>query len=114
MSTRPRSAANSGKPAALVVPPAVFDRHVPAFDIAQFTEPFAESGHEFCDCFWWTRIKKSNHRQRRLLRARRERPRGRRAAECGKQLPPSDGDCHTPLPCEVRKSNDPTPRACCP
>src|SRR6516164_8310620 len=31
------------------------------------------------------------------LRTRRERPRGR-AAECGQQLPPSDGDCHTPLP----------------
>src|SRR5262249_3243176 len=28
--------------------------------------------------------------------------------------PPSDGDCHTPLPCEVRKGNDTTPRACCP
>src|SRR5215467_12891816 len=24
------------------------------------------------------------------------------AAECGQQFPPSDGDCHTPLPCEVR------------
>src|SRR5262249_11868200 len=31
--------------------------------------------------------------------ARRERPRGRRAAECSQQFPPSDGDCHTPLPC---------------
>src|SRR6516165_7710472 len=48
---------------------------------------------------------------RRLLRARRERPRGR-AAECDQQFPPSDGDCHTPLPCEVRKGNDTTPRAC--
>src|SRR5262249_43201803 len=56
-------------------------RHVPAFDIAQFTEAFAESGHEFCDCFWWTRIKKSNHRHRRLLRARREGPSRRCAAE---------------------------------
>src|SRR6516225_4194238 len=28
--------------------------------------------------------------------------------------PPSHGDCHTPLPCEVRKWNDTTPRACCP
>ena len=37
-----------------------------------------------------------------LLRPRRERPRCR-AAECGQQFPPSDGDCHTPLPCEVRK-----------
>src|SRR5262249_18051185 len=36
----------------------------------------------------------------RLLRARRERPRGRRAAECSQQFPPSDGDCHVPLPCE--------------
>src|SRR5262249_24701414 len=25
-----------------------------------------------------------------------------------------DGDCHTPLPCEVRKWNDTTSRACCP
>src|SRR5215469_5609753 len=49
-----------------------------------------------------------------LLRARRERPRGRRAAECSQQFPPSDGDCHTPLPREVRKGNDTTPRACCP
>src|SRR5262249_18359191 len=38
-----------------------------------------------------------------LLRARRERPRSRRTAECGQQFPPSDGDCHTPLPCEVRR-----------
>src|SRR6516164_8255798 len=44
--------------------------------------------------------------------ARRERPRGRRAAECGQQFPPSDGDCHTPLPREVRKGKDTTPRAC--
>jgi hypothetical protein len=26
----------------------------------------------------------------------------------------SDGDCHTPLPREVRRGNDSTPRACCP
>jgi hypothetical protein len=47
-----------------------------------------------------------------LLRARRERPRCRRADECDQQFPPSDGDCHTPLPCEVRERNDTTPRAC--
>src|SRR5215472_16996833 len=48
-----------------------------------------------------------------LLRARRERPGDRRrAAECGQQLPPSDGDCHAPLPCEVRKRNDTTPSPC--
>jgi len=58
------------------------------------------------------RIAKSDHRHRLLLRARRGRPSCRRAAECSQQLPPSDGDCHTPLPCEVRKGNDTTPRAC--
>src|SRR5262250_1414576 len=29
------------------------------------------------------------------------------------QFPPSDADCHTPLPCEVRRGKDTTPRACC-
>src|SRR5215813_7339191 len=47
------------------------------------------------------------------LRPRRERPR-HEAAERDQQFPPSDGDCHTPLPCEVRKCNDTTPRARCP
>jgi len=42
-----------------------------------------------------------------LLRARRERPRGRCTAECGQQFPPSDGECHTPLPCEVRTGTIP-------
>src|SRR6516225_2272040 len=46
-----------------------------------------------------------------LLRARRERPRGSRAAECSQQFPPSDGDCHAPsrarcvngtIPCHER------------
>src|SRR5262245_58174290 len=32
-----------------------------------------------------------------------QRPGRRRAAECSQQFPPSDGNCHTPLPCEVRK-----------
>jgi len=41
----------------------------------------------------------------------RERPR-RRTAERGQQLPPSDGDCHMPLPCKVRRGNDTTSRAC--
>ena len=47
------------------------------------------------------------------LRTRRERPGGSRAAERDQQFSPSDGDCHTPLPCEVRKRKDITPLACC-
>src|SRR5262249_10839430 len=49
-----------------------------------------------------------------LRRSVHTKKQGSRAAECGQQFPPSDGDCHTPLPCEVRKGNDTTPRACCP
>src|SRR5262249_45284188 len=48
-----------------------------------------------------------DHRHRLLLRARREWPRDNRAAERDQQLPPSDGNCHTPLPCEVRKGTIP-------
>src|SRR5262252_9349129 len=55
-------------------------------------------------------VEKANHRHG-WLAGRRERPRGGRAAECGQQFPPSDGDCHTPLPCEVRKGKDTTSRA---
>ena len=51
----------------------------------------------------------ANAEHLRLLRARRERPRSRPAAERDQQFPPSDGDCHTPLPREVRKWNDSTP-----
>src|SRR5262245_9980976 len=41
--------------------------------------------------------------------ARRERPRGGCAAEGSQQFSPSDGDCHTPLPREVRRGKDSTP-----
>src|SRR5262249_13827388 len=33
-------------------------------------------------------------------------------ATAAQQFLPSDGDCHTPLPCEVRKGNDTTPQEC--
>src|SRR5262245_19543798 len=56
----------------------------------------------------------AEYRHCRLLSARCNRPRCCRAAECDQQFPPSDGDCHTPLPREVRKGNDTTSRACCP
>src|SRR5262249_26866937 len=49
-------------------------------------------------------------RPTRRLCTRRERPRSRRAAECGQQFPPSDGDCHTLLPCEVRMERIPRPK----
>src|SRR5215813_13194413 len=47
-----------------------------------------------------------------LRRSVHTKKQGSRAAECGQQFLPSDGARHTPLPCEVRKGNDTTPRAC--
>src|SRR5262249_13403885 len=41
-----------------------------------------------------------------LRRSVQTKKQGSRAAECSQQFPPSDGACHTPLPCEVREGND--------
>ena len=67
----------------------VLHSHVLAFEITRFcTEPFKKrcglalgrTGRHTAD--------KADYRQRRLLRARRERPRGHRAAEQGEELAP--------------------------
>src|SRR6516162_1964173 len=94
--------------------PVVLDRHVLTFGVASFGQTFAERGHITHDGFWCCGVDNPDHRHSRLLPARRERPRRSYAAECDQQFPPSDGDCHAPLPREVRKWNDTTPRACCP
>src|SRR5262249_61077628 len=91
----------------------IFDRHVAALDEAGLAQAFAECSDIGSPPGWCFTVEKPNYRHRRLLRVRCQRPCGR-ATECGQQFPPSDGDCHTPPPCEVRKSNDTTPRACCP
>src|SRR5262249_43844506 len=102
----------SRKATVLGLCPAIFNFHVLAFDIAEFAETGSKCGQERRIGPGKPAAQKSDHRHRRLLRARRQRPRHRRAAECGQQFPPSDDDRHTPLPCEVRKGNDTTPRAC--
>src|SRR6516165_1948838 len=58
------------------------------------------------------RQRRDGSNQRRNNKQCRERPSSCRAAECSQQFPPSDVDCHTPLPCEVRKGNDTTLSAC--
>src|SRR5262249_22187156 len=65
----------------LPVSPAVFDRDVLTFHKSGFVEAFAEGGQIEPIVVERTDTEKSDHRQRRLLRARRERPCGRRAAE---------------------------------
>src|SRR5262249_59968013 len=94
--------------------PAVFDRRVAAFDEARFAQALAERGGIRGVPARRFAVEPADHRHRRLLRTRRERPRDCRAGERSQQFPPSDGDCHAPLPCEVREGNDTTPRACCP
>src|SRR5262245_55365106 len=85
-----------------------------AADKACFLQTLAECGHPLRHSSECPVAQEADGRHRRLLRARRERPRRRPAAECSQQFPPSDGDCRTPLPCEVRRRKDSTAPACCP
>src|SRR5262249_998325 len=61
--------------------PAIFDDHIAALEIAGFAQSFTDCCHHMSARPWRTTVEISDHRQCRLLRARRERPRGRRAAE---------------------------------
>src|SRR5262249_35100350 len=95
------------------LPPAVLDRDGATLDPAEFAQPLHKCVDPCALAYWAAPTEVPDGRQLpRLLRARCKRPRRGRAAECGQQFPPSDGDCHTPLPCEVRKRNDTTSRAC--
>src|SRR5262249_38685544 len=60
--------------------PAVIDSHVAALNITSFAQALPECGHQMCNTFGPGGGEEPDHRHRRLLRARRERPR-RRAAE---------------------------------
>src|SRR5262249_8395720 len=76
------------QPSVIIVGEAEFDRHIAAFDEACFVQAFAERGHNTCTQLRRTGIYKSNHRQRRLLRARCERPCCCRAAKQRDELAP--------------------------
>src|SRR6516164_3195849 len=85
----------------LAFSPSGLNSEVTAFHVTKFPQPRADRVDEWLR--WRAGLKQAQTPELTcLLRARRERPR-RRAAECGQQFPPSDGDCHTPLPREVRK-----------
>jgi hypothetical protein len=59
----------------------VLNRHVLALDVAGFVEAFAVRTSNAHRGLGRPCVDEADDRQRRLLRARRERPRGRRAAE---------------------------------
>ena len=70
------------QPIELALGPAIFDRDVAALDVAGFAQALAERGQvRRSRTLSAIAAEKPDHRHRRLLRARRERPRGRRAAE---------------------------------
>ena len=80
------------QPIGLTLGPAVFDRHVLALDIAGFLQALAECAQTVRDRVRRFAVEEPDHRHRRLLRARRERPRGRRAAEQRDELAPLSFD----------------------
>src|SRR5215472_15201926 len=91
-----------GGPIAASLRPAILDDEVATLGPAEFAQPLQKSSDPTAlGCGHRYRAQEPDGGQlARLLRARHERPRDSRAAECGKQFPPSDGDCHAPLPCE--------------
>src|SRR5262249_22218593 len=68
---------------------------VPALDVAGLLEAFLDCRDK--SRVWSGRYagKDADHRHRRLLRARRERPRGRRAGEQRDELTPFDDRAHS-------------------
>ena len=65
----------------LIVGPAILDRHVLALDKAGLLQALAECAQAIRERVGRCGVEEPDHRHRRLLRARRERPRRRRAAE---------------------------------
>jgi hypothetical protein len=61
--------------------PAIFDRHVLADDVTALAQTPTERGQEVLAPPGRSTVEPSDYRHRRLLRARRERPRGDHAAE---------------------------------
>src|SRR6516164_3452560 len=77
-----------GKPIVLALCPAIFDRHIAPFGIAVFAHSSPKRTQPGCEHVARASIEEPDHRHRWLLRARSERPRGRRAAEQRDELAP--------------------------
>src|SRR5215475_12841929 len=72
----------------LVLRPAILDHDILALDVAGFANALPEWGQIACTISKRRAAEESNHRHRGLLRARRERPRDRRAPEQRDELAP--------------------------
>ena len=85
---RTNSAASAGRRSPMLLAQRYSIGNVAAVDVASFAQPLAKCRHEILVACTVSGMKKSNHRQRRLLRPRHQRPR-RRAAKSRDELPPS-------------------------
>ena len=84
-----------GEALAASLRPAILDRDGAALDPAEFAQSLHKSGDPFARGRRRARAQEPDGRQLpRLLRARRERPRRRRAAEQRDELAASDESCH--------------------
>src|SRR5262249_20322596 len=72
----------------LILRETIFNDDVLALDIARFFQALAKRRQDVCILAGPPAVEKSDHGHRRLLRVRRERPRGRRAAEQRDELAP--------------------------
>src|SRR6202035_4265625 len=85
---------------AIVLRPAIFDRQVPAFDEAHFAQAFAERRRHIDAHFRRIGAEKTDHWQRRLLRARGEWPRCG-AAESSDELAPPHSITSSAVICTI-------------
>ena len=86
------------QPIEMTLRPAIFDDEVPTVDEADLGKALAERDEKIAISADRAAVEKSDHRHRRLLRARRERPRSRRAAERGYGFQCLHADRHLPCP----------------
>src|SRR5262249_51616333 len=79
----------------LALQPMVLHRHVLSLDVAGFVEALTERiPPGSCGC---PAVHEADYRHRRLLRARCDRPRSRRATKREDKFAPPDPDCHETL-----------------
>src|SRR6516162_7410396 len=87
-----------------VLAPAGLDPYIPTNAPAQLLEALVERCKSILTFrVLWSPVHEDTNPPHPLglLRVCPTRPSSGSTAECGQQFPPSDGDCHTPLPCEV-------------
>src|SRR5262249_8294734 len=92
--------------------PAVFDRHVLAFDNAGFLQALAESAHTILERVRCG-VEKPDHWHHRLLRARRKRPRSRAAEQRDEVAPPDHSITSSARASSVGGTSRPSALAVC-